>query len=140
MNKSTDDLNAEINKITDLKKYLKDNKEELVVPNPIEYLLKLCQTKKLSKADLIRRSGLERTFGYHLLDGSKTLTRDKAIALCIGAQLTIEESNNLLKYAKLSQFYSRDQRDLVIQNMLQKEASLDDANLLLLRLNLPIIE
>ena len=128
MSKSTADLGAELNGISDLQKYLHDNQEELLVPEPLSYLLQLAQKKDISRAQLIRDAQLERTFGYHLLDGSKTLTRNKALALVFAARLTPEEANTFLKYAQLPQLYPRNRRDNVILFCLQKQQSLQETN------------
>ena len=128
MSKSTADLGAELNGISDLQKYLHDNQEELLVPEPLSYLLQLAQKKDISKAQIIRDAQLERTFGYHLLDGSKTLTRNKALALVFAARLTTEEANTFLKYAQLPQLYPRNRRDNVILFCLQKQKSLQETN------------
>lgn len=140
MNKTTSDLEAELNQITDLQKYIKDNKTELQVPDPIQYLLSACNAKNISKSDLIRNSGLERTYGYHLLDGTKALTREKALALCFGAKLNAEEANKLLKYANLGTLYAREPRDVVIMMSLNKGTGLIETNLLLAEMQLKEIE
>lgn len=128
MSKSTADLGAELNGISDLQKYLHDNQKELVIPEPLSYLLQLAQSRGISKSQLIRDAQLERTFGYHLLDGSKTLTRNKALALIFAAHLSTEEANTFLKYAQLPHLYPRNRRDNVILFCLQKQKSLQETN------------
>lgn len=134
MNKTTDELQSQLNEITDLNKYLHDNQQELKVPNALEYLVQIAEAKGLSRADLIRNSQLERSFGYHLLDGTKNLTRDKALALAFGSKLTQEETQNFLKYAQLPRLYARDPRDNIILFCLSKGRSLIDTNLTLAEL------
>lgn len=136
MNKTTDELQAQLNEITDLNKYLQDNQQELKVPNAPEYLLQLAESKGISRAELIRNSQLERSFGYHLLDGTKNLTRDKALALAFGAKLTPEETQNFLKYAQLPRLYARNPRDNVLLFCLNTGKSLMDTNLTLSELKL----
>lgn len=131
MSQTTNDLHAKINQITDLNKYLESNKEDLTIPNPIQYLLNIASSKRLSKSDIVRSSQIERSFCYHLLDGSKTLTREKALALAFGAKLSQEETQNILKYAQLPRLYPRNPRDSVILFCLNKGVSLMDTNIIL---------
>lgn len=131
MNKSTDELQSQLNKITNLNKYLQNNRQDLIIPNPLEYLIKLAKDKEISKAELVRNSQLERSYAYHLLEGSKKLTREKALALAFGARLSQEETQSFLKYAQLPKLYPRNQRDSVILYCLKKGFSLIDANLIL---------
>ena len=136
MSQTTDDLHAKINQITDLNKYLESNKEDLTIQNPIEYLLNIAANKGLSKTDIVKNSQLERSFCYHLLDGSKTLTREKALALAFGTKLSQEETQTLLKYAQLPKLYPRNPRDSVILFCLHKNVSLIDTNIMLDNLGL----
>lgn len=131
MNKSTDELQSQLNKITNLNKYLQNNRQDLIIPNPLEYIIKLAKDKEISKAELVRNSQLERSYAYHLLEGSKKLTREKALALAFGARLSQEETQSFLKYAQLPKLYPRNQRDSVILYCLKKGFSLIDANLIL---------
>lgn len=134
MNKTTDELRSQLNQITDLNKYLHENQQELKVPDALTYLLQLAEAKGISRAALVRGSQLERSFGYHLLEGTKNLTRDKALALAFGAQLTAEETQNFLKYAQLPRLYARNPRDNIILFCLNKGKSLLDTNLTLVEL------
>lgn len=131
MSQTTNDLHAKINQITDLNKYLDANKEDLTIPDPIQYLQNIAASKGLSKSDIVRCSQIERSFCYHLLDGSKTLTREKALALALGIKFTQEEAQNLLKYAQLPRLYPRNPRDSVILFCLNKSVSLIDTNIML---------
>ena len=80
-----------------------------------EYLSALIVGKGLRKKTVISRSGVSENLGYKILNGTKVTTdRDKIIGLCIGAGLSVEQTNQALALAKLGALYSRNARDAVI--------------------------
>lgn len=86
----------------------------------------------ISKTDLIQESGIERTYAYHILDGSKKNPgRDKILRLCIAASLSLEETNRCLKISKESPLYAKSKRDSLIQYALNQKLSVIDTNILL---------
>ena len=117
MSKDTDELFSELTKAksdNELRKFYERNEEELQHPDAVSFLKQLFVKHNLKKADVIVKTGLERTFAYHLLAGSKTFTRDKLLIFAIAAQLTIDETQTLLKYAGEGKLYARDARDGMI--------------------------
>ena len=72
-----------------------------------ELLADLLERKQLTRAAVIRAAGLARTYGYQLFDGTYTPTRDKLIQLAFGFQLTVEETQALLKAAGHAVLYTR---------------------------------
>ena len=100
------------------------------------HLMTLLREKNLTKADLARRSGLERTYVYHILSGDKRPSREKLLALAL--HLSVEEAQRLLKYAGKSTLYARRPFDCAVIYALTHAWSVPAANELLsqLRLNL----
>lgn len=126
----TTDLENTLNKVKDkdsLNAYLKDIDNEL----PASFYEYFNSLNKIPKNELIKKSGIERTYAYHILDGSKDPGRDKILRLCISASLSIEETNRCLKLAKESILYPKNQRDVLIQYAINKHFSVIETNLLL---------
>ena len=44
-----------------------------------EYFNQLIQEKNLNRSEIIERSGIERTYCYHILNGTKNPSRDKIL-------------------------------------------------------------
>ena len=80
-----------------------------------EYFNSLEKVRGLGKNKIIKDSGLDRTYGYQLLDLTKNkhLGRDKIIALSIAAGLDMKEMRRGLEIGGYSPLYSRDRRDAV---------------------------
>lgn len=137
---STDDISNIISNSKSIKE-LKEIGEELnsvCVPSPLEYLLNVADENGLSKKEytheIINQTSLERSYVYHLLSGEKKLTRDKLIMLAIIGKFSLEQLNNLLKYAGVATIYPKNKRDMVLQYIFEKQLSLYDANICLLAL------
>lgn len=140
MAKTTNDLFSELNNIISIKKFTEDNSAELSHPDALEYFLQLLSLRKISKSDLIKNSGLERTYAYHILSGKKNFTRDKIIIFSIAANFSLSEVQNLLKYAKEAALYPRDRRDSIIIYALNSKLSLMETNEILENNSLYILE
>ena len=85
-----------------------------------DYMTDIILHKGLRKKAVISRSGVSENLGYKLLNGTKTTTdRDKFIGLCIGAGMTVEETNRALVMARLGPLYCRSARDAVLTVGLQ---------------------
>lgn len=126
----TTDLENTLNKVKDensLNEYLNDI--DNVLPASFhEYFNSLLT---ISKSELVKKSGIERTYAYHILDGSKDPGRDKILRLCISASLSVEETNRCLKLSKESILYPKSKRDSLIQYSINQHLSVIDTNLLL---------
>lgn len=114
-----------------------------------EYLNSLEKVRNRKMADIIRNAGLDRNYGYELLrltpaakkggqdeeaekkEKRKRATRDRLIAICIGAELDIDETQRALEAAKTAPLYSRDRRDAVIIFGINHHKNIIDINLLL---------
>lgn len=143
MNKSikTTNLEKTLNKISteeQLNAYIKDTKD-FTYPTFLDYFYSLSKVKSLDKAKLVKKSGLERTYCYHILNGTKEPGRDKILCLCIAAQLNVQETNRALKSAHCAQLYVKDNRDAIIQYAIKKQLTIPETNELLSKHDLSIL-
>lgn len=96
-------------------KYIKENVETKKDINLSEYLnLYLSRHKELKQADIIRDSGISRTYAYEIFNGKKKASRDKIIALCFAANMTLDEVNHALTYSENTPLYAKNNRDACI--------------------------
>ena len=100
------------------------------------YLNDIFAEKEISPSQCIRNSGLDRTYCYQIFSGRKLPSRDKVLALCFGLSLDVEDTQLLLKSTQL---YPRNERDSIIIFALQRNASILEANELLLDLGYEIL-
>lgn len=137
MDKDTSKLLSELNKISSLDDFYKEHAKDLMAPDVLTYLLQIVAKKNLTKAELIRKTGLDRSYAYHILAGKKKMTRDKVITFAIAGDLTLEETQNALKYAGERHLYARDKRDWVFIFSLHKHLGILNTNELLVHFKLP---
>ena len=76
-----------IDRTDKLQEYIDDLKEETPFGSFQEYFNSLPQVSSLDKAELIRRTNIERSYGYQILKGTRSPGRDKVILLCICAEI-----------------------------------------------------
>lgn len=138
--KSTDDLLNEIKKSQNILDYFAENREEMQLDSLPEYLDGWLKKKNLSKADVVRRSNLNKAYVYQIFLGKKYPSRDKVIALAFGLGLGADETQTLLKQAGYRELYPRDPRDALLLYAIDQNMSIIDANELLYDHNIEVLE
>lgn len=121
-----------LDKHKDLEKYLE--REEIVsrFKSVSEYLNDKIAISKQSVSEIIKNSGIERTYAYQILNGTrKNPGKDKIIRLCIAANLGIKETIRALEIAGCGTLYARNKRDAIILFSINNKCSVNDTNLLL---------
>ena len=132
--KSTGELFTELKREKNPGDWRNRNREEFVLPLN-EYLEKLLAEKNLSKSEVIERSGLNREYAYHIFGGiKKNPSRPKLLALALAMDLTLDEVQYLLRYAKQAVLYPRNPWDAVIISAIEQKLSVMQTNELLHRL------
>ena len=100
MKKSTDDLLKEMktNKLKTMKDYERYRQKNTESFNNTymrldRALMSIIESKKLKKSTVIKRAGIAQSYGYQILDGRKqNPDRDKVIMMCIGMELSHEDT------------------------------------------------
>lgn len=136
MPKDTDELKDGLRQASGLEGFLVDNQKEFRRYTLAEYLNQLLDEKRLSKADVVRESRLERVYGYHIFAGrKKNPSRNKVISLALAMKLVPEETQYLLYYAGAEQLYVRNPRDSILWYALDHHMSVLDTNIMLQKMS-----
>ena len=98
-----------------------------------EYFQSLDAVKKLDRGELIRNSGLERSYFYQVMKGTRSPGRDKVLRLCLAASLNLRETTRALELSGNAVLYARNRRDIILTVAVNQMADVDDTNLLLFR-------
>lgn len=139
LSKTTDELNHEIKAATDIEDYLERNKENMLSGNLSEYLNALLSKKRVSRADVVRNSLLDRAYVYQIFSGERIPSRNILIALAFGLQLSDTETQKMLKLSGNRELYARDERDALILFSLQRKKTIFEINELLFGHGLPVL-
>jgi transcriptional regulator with XRE-family HTH domain len=98
----------------DLEAFMTNNEPAMETPLFHVYLSKICEARGEVPEQVIRRSGIERTYGHQLFNGTRKPSRDKVIQFAIGLNLTFEETQKLLQTAQKSALYPKIKRDAAL--------------------------
>lgn len=138
--KSTDELTHEIRNAADILEYLKENRQEMMLQSLPESLEAWLKNKGITRADVVRRSNLNKAYVYQIFSGKKYPSRDKVLALAFGLGLDVEEAQALLKQAGYRELYPRDPRDALLLFAIGQGKSILEANELLYDRNIEVLE
>lgn len=112
--KETSDLSRELMEMADLDVYLRENRDVFAERSPAELLTQIYEKQRLSKAELARRAGMSEVYLHQVFSGRRNPSRDRLICICIGMEITLEETQTLLKQATYAQLYPKIKRDAII--------------------------
>jgi len=127
MKKTTDLLN-ELNTSNNIDKYLKDNHDSIIDQTLAEHFCRIFEERNISKADVIHKSNLNEIYAYQILGGKRMPSRDKIIALCVGASFSLDDTNYALKIGGFAPLYPKSERDSIIIYGIQRKRSIIEIN------------
>ncbi len=136
---STEKLLSLLFKAPSLSLFLDSRDSDLRLPRFHDYISSLCAAHNEVPEHIIRRSGLEKSFGHQLFSGRRSPSRDSVVQLAFGFPLSVSETQELLKVAQKSPLYPRVKRDSAILYCLYHGLSLVDTQIVLHDLDLPIL-
>ena len=136
---TTSGLLSRLLKTQNIGRFVKQYEEEMNPPVFSEYISNLCVAKNIKPSEAIRNADIERVYGSQLFRGIRKPSRDKTIQLCFGLELTIEESQSLLKAAEKNALYPKIKRDAVVIYCLQRQMRFYQAQDILAELKLPVL-
>ena len=136
---STSGLLSGIFQTSSLSNFLAEHEASLQLPTLSEYLNALCQTKGVERFEVVKRAGIERSFGFQIFQGTKSPSRDKVIQLAIGFGMGLEEAQALIKLSQKSALYPRVKRDAAIIYCLNRHLDFTDTQAVLAGMKLAIL-
>lgn len=128
MTKKTTEMLEQLKTAESLTGYLEDNREQLIDSTMSTQLEAALAETGLTKADVLRRAEINDIYGYQLFTGNRKPSRDKLIALCIGMELTLDRSQQLLKATGFAPLYAKSKRDSILIFGIQNKQSVFEIN------------
>ena len=116
---------------TSIRDFLEKNRENMLDMKLSDYLSLLLSEKDLRVADVIRDSGLGKSYVHQIFNGEKNPSRDKLIAIAFGLHLTADETQRMLKLGGCSELFARVAWDAVILFAINHGKKIDEAERLL---------
>ena len=129
--KDTEQLENERAESKNIEDFFNGNEENFQDFTLAQYLSYLLAEKKLSKAEVIKKSELG-DYAYHIFAGrKKSPARPKILSLALAMGLSVKETQYLLYYAGMEKLYIRNEWDSIIMFALENKLSVEEANELL---------
>ncbi len=144
MNAKTTSELQEILKHTDSESELSDVlQDDKMIPENMtfsDYFFTLPDVNENTKAEIVRNSGIDRTYAYQILNNTrKNPSKDKIIALCLAAHTTLDQARRALKISGCADLYARNKRDAVIIYAFHHHLEVQDLNNLLNEFEEPVL-
>jgi hypothetical protein len=125
------DVLSGIDNTKDMEKFMEEPKVIDSFKNFPDYFRSLSAVQQLESGELIQKSGLERSFYYQVMKGTRKPGRDKVLRLCLAAGLTLRETTRALELSGNAPLYPRRRRDIILTVAINQKAGVIDTNLLL---------
>ena len=93
-----------------------------------EYLQRLLDEKGLERVDVVRKAGLNSTFGYQIFIGTRHPSRNKLLQIAFAMGLNLKETNRLLQAGDANELYCKNRRDAVIIFCIQHAQTLQQTD------------
>lgn len=123
----------------DFAKVLDRNEDAFEEQSVSEYLMKLCENRGLVPEQVIKKSQIDRTYGHQIFNGTRVPSRDKLIQLAFGFELSLDETQRLLKIAGKSTLYVKIKRDAACIFGISHKLSVMEAQDLLASIDVPLL-
>jgi len=113
MAKVTEELLNQITQTANLENYITQHEAEFNKETVASFLNRMIENKHLRVSDVAIRSG-KGDYVYKVIQGTRSATRDILLAIAIGMQLNLDETQSLLKIAGTATLNPRDRRDSIV--------------------------
>jgi transcriptional regulator with XRE-family HTH domain len=126
-----EDILSKIDNTNEMDKFMKQPKVADNYKSFTDYFKSLPAVKEKTDSDLIKLSGIEKSYYYQIMKKKRKPSRDKLLRLCIGAGLTLPETSNLLQLSEYAVLYPKKKRDVIISVAINQHITVIETNLLL---------
>lgn len=93
-----------------------------------DYLNQLLEEKGARRADIVKKAGMNSTYGYQIFMGQRNPSRNKVLQIAFALSCTLRETNRLLRASDHSPLYPKDRRDAIIIFCIDRKRTLMQTN------------
>lgn len=113
MQSVTAELLNELKNASDIESFFKANEGKFINETTVGYLNELIKIRDMNISTIARDSGAGE-YVYKIFKGDRNPSRDVLISIAFGMELSLEETQLLLRISKFAILDSRDKRDSII--------------------------
>ena len=137
--KDTNELMDELIQSDNTDEYCSKNAQFMVNDKISIYLNNILENKRLVKSKIIKKTELSEVQCYQIFDGRRKPSRDSLLSICIAMELSLDETQQMLKTGGFAPLYPKNQRDVIIIKGIQNNLSVAQINERLYDMDLPTI-
>ena len=137
--KDTNELMSELIKSDNTDEYCSKNAQFMVNDKISIYLNNILENKGLVKSKIIKKTELSEVQCYQIFDGRRKPSRDSLLSICIAMELSLDETQQMLKTGGFAPLYPKNKRDVIIIKGIQNNLSVAQINEHLYDMDLPTI-
>lgn len=115
---------------------LNENKDSFFYKSIGQYILDEIQKQNTTKAKVIKQSGINKRFFFHIISDNKRPSRRYVIRIFLALKLDLKDIQWYLKACDYPQLYARDKRDAVIIYCINHKISVPECNTMLNKVGL----
>lgn len=123
----------------DLSKVIERNEEAFEELPASEHLKRLCKERNMIPEQVIKRAQIDRSYGHQIFNGTRIPSRDKLIQLAFGFELSLDETQKLLKTTGKSMLYAKIKRDAACIYGISHKLGVMEVQELLASMDLPLL-
>lgn len=127
MKKKTEDLVNEIVEGKNISRYIHTNQDEFLDTTLHVYLKKLLADSNLNVSQVVDRS-YKGEYIYQVFRGIKNPSRDVVVSIALAMKLNLDETDKLLRIARMPRLDARNRRDSILIYALNQGMEVPDTN------------
>lgn len=127
MKKKTEDLVNEIVEGKNISRYIHTNQDEFLDTSLHVYLKKLLADSNLNVSQVVDRS-YKGEYIYQVFRGIKNPSRDVVVSIALAMKLNLDETDKLLRIARMPRLDARNRRDSILIYALDQGLEVPDTN------------
>lgn len=109
----TDELLNELKNAKDIETFFEAHKNQFINETTSSYLNSMLSLRDINISSVAKHSGAGE-YVYKIFKGDRTPSRDILISIAFGMELSLEETQLLLRISKFAKLDSRSKRDSII--------------------------
>lgn len=126
--KSTGDLSQELMSQPNLDQYITENEAYFADVDVSAFLTELYERCRLTKAELARRAEMSEVYLHQVFSGRRRPSRDRLLCLCVSMEVSLEDTQRLLKQVGYAPIYLKLKRDAIIGHGILHHTPLTEVN------------
>ena len=139
LKKDTSEIDDQLIKAESFGDFAAEMEGEFLTANVAKDLQELINARHVKKRELFMEANINETYGFEILNGKRSPSRDVLLSLFLSLHLTVDEVNGFLRTHGYGPLYVRRKADAAVIYCLKHKWSVMQCNELLYENGLPLL-